>query len=298
MANRWPKVRLGEVADLITGFPFSSERYVEDSNEPRLLRGDNIVQGTLRWDGAKRWPRDATDDVSAYWLREGDVVIAMDRPWIEAGLKFARIRQQDLPALLVQRVARLRGNGRLDNDFLKFVMGSRSFTEYVLSVQTGTGVPHISGGQIRGFEFSLPPLDDQRAIARILGVLDDKIELNRRMPGALSSFALTVFRSWFVNFDPVHAKTQSAVSNVPRSLLSLFPGSFANTALGEIPKGWQTQCIGEFVTHSKSRIGDDLAPEYSATVVGLTLRDTQFRKNSRKHLRQTRELKKTISSLD
>src|SRR4051812_23556669 len=122
MTDEWPLVRLGDVADLATGFPFSSERYIEDINAPRLLRGDNIVQGALRWDGVKRWPQNGTDDYADFWLREGDVVLAMDRPWIESGLKYASVRRSDLPSLLVQRVARLRGKERLDTHFLKYIV--------------------------------------------------------------------------------------------------------------------------------------------------------------------------------
>ena len=204
--EEWESVQLGEIVDLLAGFPFKSDRYVNYPKAPRLLRGDNIVQGTLRWDGAKRWPQEATDNLTPYWLREGDVVIAMDRPWIEAGLKFSSIRETDLPALLVQRVARLRGSGRLDTRFLNYVISCRDFTEYVLSVQTGTAVPHISAQQIKEFEFPLPPLPEQRAIAHVLGTLDDKIELNRRMNETLETMARALFKSWFVDFDPVRAK--------------------------------------------------------------------------------------------
>jgi type I restriction enzyme S subunit len=151
MVGEWVSVRLGDVTDLLTGFPFKSDRYVDDDTAPRLVRGDNVAQGTLRWDGAKRWPQDALTDVADYELREGDVILAMDRPWLEAGLKYASVRSADLPSLLVQRVACLRGTERLNTRFLKYVIGGQAFTEYVLAVQTGTAVPHISGGQIRGF---------------------------------------------------------------------------------------------------------------------------------------------------
>lgn len=153
MGSEWPTVRLGDVTVLLTGFPFKSEEYTEDSFAPRLLRGDNVAQGVLRWNGVKRWPKTAVDDVEQYRLVKGDVILAMDRPWIDAGLKYAAVRESDLPALLVQRVARLRGTGALDTSFLKYVIGSRAFTEHVLAVQTGTAVPHISGGQIKSFEF-------------------------------------------------------------------------------------------------------------------------------------------------
>ena len=144
MVDDWPSIRLGDVIDLLTGYPFKSAMYVDQPDAPRLLRGDNIAQGVLRWDKAKRWPRELLDDYHSYWLRKDDVVIAMDRPWIEAGLKFASVRERDTPSLLVQRVARLRGTERISSHFLRYLIASQNFTNYVLGVQTGTAVPHIS----------------------------------------------------------------------------------------------------------------------------------------------------------
>ena len=244
-AEKWPTVRLGEVVDLLTGFPFKSDSYVNDPNAPRLLRGDNIAQGTLRWDGAKRWPIDEGANMAQFWLREGDVVLAMDRPWIEAGLKFSSIRRMDLPALLVQRVARLRGSKRLDTRFLKYVIGCRDFVDHVLSVQTGTAIPHISAQQIREFKFPLPPLTEQNAIAHVLGTLDDKIELNRRMNGTLETMVRALFTSWFVNFDPVRAKMEGRNSGLPQHLVDLFPDSLVDSNVDEIPEGWKYGTLNE-----------------------------------------------------
>jgi len=94
---------------------------------------------------------------------------------------------------LVQRVARLRGTKRLDNGFLRYLIGSQSFTDHVLAVQTGTAVPHISSKQIQSYRFELPPLPEQRAIAATLGALDDKIELNRKMNATLEAMARALF---------------------------------------------------------------------------------------------------------
>ncbi len=246
MAGEWPIVRLGDVVDLVTGFPFESQHYTTDPTAPRLLRGDNVGQGVLRWDGAKRWPASGMGDLDSYWLSEGDVILAMDRPWIEAGLKYAAVRDSDLPALLVQRVARLRGTAKLDTGFLKYVIGGRAFTEYVTGVQTGTAVPHISGGQIRDYAFALPPLPEQRVIAHILGTLDDKIELNRRMNETLEAIARALFKSWFVDFDPVRAKAEGREPGLPPHLADLlFPDSFAVSELGEIPRGWKVAPLGD-----------------------------------------------------
>ena len=89
----WLGTKLGKVIDLKTGFPFKSDKYSENPSDIRLLRGDNIVQGRLRWDDVQRWPRSEAHEYNDYTLQQGDVVLAMDRPWIEAGLKQACIKK-------------------------------------------------------------------------------------------------------------------------------------------------------------------------------------------------------------
>jgi type I restriction enzyme S subunit len=233
-------VRLGDVVDLLTGFPFQSALYSDGPAAIRLVRGDNVVQGALRWEAAKRWPMNLVAGLDQYHLREGDVVLAMDRPWIEAGLKYAAIAGDDLPCLLVQRVARLRGVSALNQRYLKYVIGSAAFTDHVVAVQTGTAVPHISGSQILSFEFRLPPLDEQVAAVSILGALDDKIELNRRMNETLEAMARALFKSWFVDFDPVRAKAEGrAPAGMDAGTAALFPDGFEESELGEVPRGWR-----------------------------------------------------------
>jgi restriction endonuclease S subunit len=161
----WKTTTLGAEIDLLAGFAFKSAQYTNDDDGIRLLRGDNIVQGRLRWDDVKKWPGNDAQDYARYQLAEGDVVLAMDRPWVKAGLKHATIGAADLPCLLVQRTARLRGGANLDSRFLKLLVGAGAFTSHILGVQTGIGVPHISGQQIKDYEFVLPPFLEQQRIA-------------------------------------------------------------------------------------------------------------------------------------
>lgn len=172
----WKTTMLGEEIDLLAGFAFKSVQYTNADDDIRLLRGDNIIQGCLRWNDVKRWPANDTEDYDQYHLREGDVVLAMDRPWVKAGLKHATISAGDLPCLLVQRTARLRGGANLDNRFLKLLIGSSAFTSHILGVQTGIGVPHISGQQIKDFEFARPPIAVQRRIADNLESLREETQ--------------------------------------------------------------------------------------------------------------------------
>lgn len=172
----WVQTSIGSEIDLLVGFAFKSEFYSDLGNDVRLLRGDNIVQGSLRWEDVKRWPANDVESYARYRLREGDIVLAMDRPWVKAGLKRATISTDDLPCLLVQRTACLRNRGNLDNRYLKHLISSASFTAHILGVQTGSGVPHISGQQIKDFEFSRPSVSAQRIIADRLDSLSEETQ--------------------------------------------------------------------------------------------------------------------------
>ncbi|MBI1912954.1 MAG: restriction endonuclease subunit S [Deltaproteobacteria bacterium] len=167
----WVETTLGAEVDILTGFPFKSARYTDTEKDVRLLRGDNIIQGELRWDDVKRWPAVNSIEYERYRLCFGDVVLAMDRPWVKAGLKRAQISPDDLPCLLVQRTARLRVKSNLNNRFLLYLISSDAFTTHILGVQTGIGVPHISGQQIKDFPFIRPSVKEQHHIIEKLDSL-------------------------------------------------------------------------------------------------------------------------------
>ena len=100
----------------------------------------------------------------------------------------------------------------------------------------------------------LPPLDEQRRIAGILGALDDKIELNRRMSQTLEAMAQALFKSWFVDFDPVHAKAANQPTGLPPHLDALFPHSFQESELGEIPSGWEVGSLGDVAVERRRTV--------------------------------------------
>ncbi len=172
----WVETTLGAEIDLLVGFAFKSAKYSSNEDDIPLLRGDNIVQGNLRWDDVKRWPRNDTATYDRYWLREDDVVLAMDRPWVKAGLKHAIITVNDLPCLLVQRTASLRCKPNIKSRFLIYLVRSGAFIQHILGVQTGIGVPHISGQQIKDFVFARPPIVEQGRIAANLDRLSGETQ--------------------------------------------------------------------------------------------------------------------------
>jgi len=112
-------------------------------------------------------------------------------------------------------------------------------------LKDGTSNPTLSRDTFGAQAFPLPPLTQQRAIAHILGTLDDKIELNRRMNETLEAIARALFKSWFVDFDPVRAKVEGRDPGLPTPLADLFPDSCEDSERGEIPKGWEVRGLDE-----------------------------------------------------
>ena len=117
----------------------------------------------------------------------------------------------------------------------------------IKSLSTGAAQQNLSGRLIKSLKFSFPCLAEQRAIGHILGTLDDKIELNRRMNGTLEAIARALFKSWFVDFDPVRAKVEGRDLGLPPDIADLFPDRLVDSEMGEIPLGWEVSQIGEEV---------------------------------------------------
>jgi len=116
-------------------------------------------------------------------------------------------------------------------------------TDYLKQHASGSTFQELSGSTLKSLEFLIPPLSEQRAIAHILGSLDDKIELNRRMNKTLEAMARAIFKSWFVDFDPVRAKAEGRDPGLPNEIAALFPDNFKDSDLVEIPKGWEWRSL-------------------------------------------------------
>ena len=168
--GHWKIVRLGKLIALQTGFPFKSEGFTRNAEDPRLLRGVNIAPGQLRWDDTVRWPATeaATPPLCNYRLQTGDIVLGMDRPVIQAGTRVAVVTEADVPSLLLQRVARIRPGPKLRRHFALLLLSGRPFANYMAPSFTGISVPHLSPEQIRGFTVALPGLSEQDQILESL----------------------------------------------------------------------------------------------------------------------------------
>ncbi len=136
---------------------------------------------------------------------------------------------------------------RLHGRFLYYALQSEDVRRDLLSRATGTTAQGIRQTELRRVLIPLPHPDEQRAIAHILGTLDDKIELNHRTNETLEAMARAIFRSWFVDFDPVRAKAEGRDPGLPKPIADLFPNRLEDSEVGEIPAGWQAGSLADFV---------------------------------------------------
>jgi type I restriction enzyme, S subunit len=137
----------------------------------------------------------------------------------------------------------VRGNSEADTRFLMYALSAADIGGYL----TGSTMPKLTQGNMNRIPLLTPSLPEQRAIAQVLGTLDDKIELNRRMNETLEAMARALFKSWFVDFDPVRAKAEGREPGLAKSVVDLFPDRIEGSELGEIPKGWRVASLASCV---------------------------------------------------
>jgi type I restriction enzyme S subunit len=243
--------KLKKVVDVITGYPFEGELYSEEGI--RVVRGENITEGRLRWDTIKCWNL-PFDKKEFYSLKENDVVIGMDGS--KVGKNKARIKKEDLPLILAQRVACLRAKETLNQVFLYYCIHNNRFEEFVFRIQTGSSVPHISKTQIEEFTIPYHDISTQKAIAKVLSDLDAKIELNNRINRELEAMAKTLYDYWFVQFDFPNEQGRPYKSSGGKMVY--------NAELKrEIPEGWENGTLGDIsdlvrgVTYDASDIKEE-----------------------------------------
>jgi len=195
----WALAAVGDVARVQAGFAFKSAWYRDAG--VRLLRGVNVAPQRTRWDDAVYLEPGRAREHSRYSLSAGDIVIAMDRPLIAEGLKVCRIAADELPCLLVQRVARLIVGDAVSAEYLYLYLQSRGFIAHLDARATGTQLPHVSADDIASARLPVPPLAEQReivqAVARRLGRLARATQLHAGLRGALADVEQAVLARAF-----------------------------------------------------------------------------------------------------
>ena len=227
-----PIIKIAELKEGISGQTKFTEQTFDDS--VRVRPGDLLFS----WSGSPE------TSIDAFWWRgpEG---------WLN------------------QHVFRVTPQPGLDTTFFFYLLRylKPNFIGIARNKQT-TGLGHVTKRDLKNLRVARPDLSEQRAIAHILGTLDDKIELNRRMNETLEAMARALFKSWFVDFDPVRAKVEGRDTGLPQDIADLFLDRMADSEMGEIPEGWEVATLGDIA--ALRRKGVDPASEASNTpYIGL-----------------------------
>jgi type I restriction enzyme S subunit len=239
---------LGEFVEIKHGFAFSGRHIVSNETKRILLTpGHFEIGGGFRHNHKKYY--DSEDYKPGYELEPGELIVSMTDLSKEGDtLGYSAIIPKIDGKILLhnQRIGSvIFKDEKLDKGFCHYLLRDRVYRQHILATCTGSTVKHTSPTKILDFRFALPEKSEQKAIAQILGTLDDKIELNQRMNQTLEDIAKAIFKSWFVDFDPVRAKVEGRPTGLPDEISDLFPDELEESEIGEIPAGWKFSSLAE-----------------------------------------------------
>lgn len=241
MSSEWQTVLLGDVAELSGGYAFKSEEYTESGHF--VLRTVNITDdGRIDRRGATFVSLEAARKYERFALKPFDTLFVM----VGATLgKTGFVKTQDLPALLNQNMWLIRAKPSLISPlYLHYAF--KVFSQPLLGMASGSARGFVKRDDFRQMIIPLPSAPEQVRISSLLGALDDRITLLRETNATLEAIAQALFKSWFVDFDPVRAKQEGrAPEGMDEATAALFPDGFEESELGLVPRGWRWMSLEE-----------------------------------------------------
>ena len=258
MSSDWKRVPLGSLVEVKHGFAFKSQFFSDSPTQYQLVTPGNFaIGGGFQAGNGKYYSGPVPPE---YVLQQGQVIVTMtDLSKAADTLGYAAV----VPAtdktvwLHNQRVGLLifKDEELLVPQFLHYLMRSPEYRHHVVAGATGSTVKHTSPSRICDYEFRLPTGREQKDIADILGSLDNRITLLRETNKTLEAIAQAIFKSWFVDFDPVKAKMDGRhPAGMDEETAALFPDELVESELGLIPRGWVIGKLGELVNLRNERI--------------------------------------------
>ncbi len=230
--SEWKKVNLGDLIEVKHGFAFKGAFITDEENKNILVTPGNFhIGGGFKNTKFKYYNSD--DFPSECILNEGDVVVTMtdlskDSDTLGYSAKIPKI--ENVNFLHNQRIGLVQFKSKnADKDFLYWLMRTRDYQGFIVGSASGTSIMHTSPSRIKEYEFSLPPLSEQKSIASVLSSLDDKIDLLHRQNATLEKMAETLFRQWFVERcpEPVEGEEKEEWEEKPLSSIANFLNGLA-----------------------------------------------------------------------
>ena len=240
MSSEWPILRLGDHVDACLGKMLDAKK---NKGEPQPYLGNsNVRWGEFDLDDLAEMRFEAHED-ERYSLQRGDLVVC------EGGEPGRCAIWEGLPGIKIQKALhRIRPKSGFNNYYLFYWFCLAAKTGKLDPHFTGTTIKHLTGKAIASLEVPCPPIATQIALVNVLRSLDDRITLLRETNATLEAIAQALFKSWFVDFDPVRAKQEGrAPEGMSDATAALFPDSFEESELGLVPKGWRVAHVGDVV---------------------------------------------------
>ena len=247
-SSRWREAKLGDITELLSG------------GTPSKSCGD-YWNGSVPWVSAKDMKRlrlyETEDLITQAGVENGTRMVPANTVLV---LVRGMTLLKDVPVSIAQRpmafnqdIKAIRPKSEVDENFLPYlILGNRARILSLVDL-AGHGTGRLNTAELKALRVNIPTRSEQRAIARVLGTLDDKIELNRRMNQTLEAMAQVLFKSWFVDFEPVRAKIEGrwrrgeSLPGLPDGLYDLFPDRLVGSELGEVPEGWEVKPLSDCI---------------------------------------------------
>jgi len=262
MQSKWERVKLGEYCSKIGSgsTPRGGSSVYLESGECALFRSQNVLNNAFSSNGLVFIDEDAAKKLKNVSVEDNDVLLNI------TGDSVARVCKAPsayIPARVNQHVAIIRTKkDELDSSYVNYYLNSKFMQNQMLSLASAGATRNaLTKVMIENFDIPKPPFPIQKKIAHILSTLDDKIELNRKMNETLEEMAQTLFKSWFVDFDPVYARAtckseaelEAAATKlgISKEVLEQFPSEFVESEMGMIPLGWEIRELRSLVKQLK-----------------------------------------------
>ena len=277
MGSSWQEVQLQDIVTILGDGLHGTPKYDEDGDY-YFINGNNLENGRIVF--RDKTKRVAHDQFLKHKKRLSDRTILVSINGTIGNVAY----YNDEKVILGKSACYFNLIDDVEKGFVRYVLSGAIFQNYLNQYATGTTIKNVSLKDMRAFSFQLPPIEEQKAISHILGSLDDKIELNRQMNATLESMAQALFKSWFVDFDPVidnalaagnpipeplhvRAETRKTLGDkrkpLPEAIQQQFPSRFVfSEEMGWIPEGWKVELLENLTT----KIGSGSTPRGGSQV--------------------------------
>jgi type I restriction enzyme, S subunit len=264
MAGEWRTLLLDRLYEFSSGL--SKPRSAFGSGYPFLAFKDVFYNSSVPAQ-LSELVRSTDQERSRCSIRRGDVFVTRTSETMDE-LGMSSVALRDIPDATFNgftKRLRPRDSDTVVPEYARYYFRAPGFRQAVTAMSSLSTRASLNNEMLARLSIVLPPREEQEAIGHILGTLDDKIELNRRMSETLEVMARALFKSWFVDFDPVRAKAEGRDPGLPQPLADLFPARLVDSDLGEIPEGWEVKVLDNLssIVLGGDWGGDEPSPDHS-----------------------------------